>query len=1273
MAKGDKEEAPADRRVQWLEQRIINGLKAKPVETRKLIDNEESRGQITEFLDTADAQHLYVYQQSSGVLVARIDAPEELKKKGMYFSKKKRERISDEQHMRSNIVFGDLCPDALYGLNSLTRNVYAELIKREKRNVSQIPDVAVAELMEDTNGLLAHMLVTLGLSHGKTLLPLPPVQLPPRVGDGPFDSEFIYQLESSIIAWTMQIRAAIDSSPEDMIDCGSERGIHPGPLNEIAFWKSKVENLANLEEQLYSVKSLKILVILKKSRNSYYQPFSQLMNELKEASVEARDNYRFLKPIEEDFAAMCPASPGHLEFTQLASSGTFQKLFHYLYLLWTQSGYYNTSTRLVVLLRQMCNDLIAMAIEHVSVEEFAKGFEKKDAIARLAETLSICGQFKATYFHYKSLVASVAKPWNFQNSAFFSRLDVFLERCHDLMDIMETAVLFDKMENIKVGGTKSILHTREAEEIKAEFDVAYFKFYGVEYNLLEPDETRFEAEYCEIRDKIHELERRLGTILVTTIDDAKAISEVFKAVDTFDGFTDRTVVHMEWSKKQKAVLECFYNDLIEAQETFYSGESSAAYPNIPPLAAAVVRCTALLDRINDSHLRVSELSSTVLESDSGKETMDLYETLKSALKNAIREKYEAWCRDVGEISTEKLKLPLLEMDANNRLKVNFDNALVKTLREVYYLEVMNSFDSRDRQKLDVPPEVQSVFERREVYRSQTIMLEHVSTTYNSFMSSLRLEGERPLIQGELTAFEAVIRRGTTDVCWQDGKEVDAFIEVALKKVGAINRVVTSFHANVQQMVESLEEYRKSDKLLPLNRAEGGKTMSEHELRRAFDEHFRKRHHDITERGECIHALLNESFEAVNELKQSEGSEAISRECEVWQNYVSYVDSVLTKAINECIIHSLTCLRNQLDSEWLSENEGIPLVDVRLCISKAGHNTSVCSRYEPYIDCEKANEHTVRSIVTSYISNTEAGAELIKPLLSDRNYLTQVNNNPEIQRLRGEIDTLLRQNFEACEEYRRNFDEFKHLWEINRKVSFAAFLEKDQVSTMRSSLTDEDFTKDATPVSKEYFGVSLQDFDKAITEYERIGSRINTTEEKHVEGFVAIDVKPLRAALRDTCKKWKDMFSDYLMNKIRSNLEDLYAFMKEADAGLDVEVLDGNVESLKCVMRWIRDCRRMNKEVMGDDEDCETGGMFPPIQAAIRMLKSHANTSSSLDVELASIEELEELRKPAPEQWIALNKKALNVRAQNSIVQDREAEKVKERVLEFEESLQQEAP
>ncbi|RNC30244.1 dynein heavy chain, partial [Trypanosoma cruzi] len=206
-------------------------------------------------------------------------------------------------------------------------------------------------------------------------------------------------------------------------------------------------------------------------------------------------------------------------------------------------------------------DLIGLAAEHVNIEEFAKNIEKKDALTRLGETLAVCGQFKAAYFHYKSYVSTMARPWKFQNTAFFFRLDVFLERCHDLLDVMETAVLFDKMENIKVGGTKSQMLTKEAEEIKAEFDEAYMNFFGVEYNMLDVDDPRFDTNYSQFRATIRELERRLGAILVTTIDDAKAISEVFKAVDTFDGFTDHAVVQLEWSKKQKAVLEAFHEDL----------------------------------------------------------------------------------------------------------------------------------------------------------------------------------------------------------------------------------------------------------------------------------------------------------------------------------------------------------------------------------------------------------------------------------------------------------------------------------------------------------------------------------------------------------------------------------------------------------------------------------------------------------------------------------------------------------------------------------------
>lgn len=115
--------------------------------------------------------------------------------------------------MREAVTFGDLVPDVLSGFNSVARNIYTPIIKSDKRNVSQIPDVAVNELMSDTDNLLSHLLITLGLSQSKTLLPLPPVTLPASLDANRIDKELLYTLESTIVTWTNQIKSAMTSSP----------------------------------------------------------------------------------------------------------------------------------------------------------------------------------------------------------------------------------------------------------------------------------------------------------------------------------------------------------------------------------------------------------------------------------------------------------------------------------------------------------------------------------------------------------------------------------------------------------------------------------------------------------------------------------------------------------------------------------------------------------------------------------------------------------------------------------------------------------------------------------------------------------------------------------------------------------------------------------------------------------------------------------------------------------------------------------------------------
>ena len=623
-AAGEKEEQVVDKRITWMEQRISNCLKLKAADMKKFIDSEENRAQFTEFLEQPDSKHLYVFALPTGAYVARVEPPEEVKRKGFFFTKLKREKLVDENALRMGVTCGDLLPDTLSSLNTLAKYFYMPLISKEKQNTKSVPDVAVPALMDATHSFLSQVLVALGLSQGRTLLPIPPIKLPARVDDAPLDKDLLYQLESAIVAWTAQIRSAMLSSPEEMLENAAKAKHHPGPLDEIAFWKNKSENLAGLEEQIHSVKIIKTMIILKKAQSSYYPPFAALLQELKECANEARDNYRYLKPLGQEFESINCGSSNHCDFNDLVPNGIFKKLFHFIYLLWCNSSFYNTPARLVVLIREMCNDLIESARENVGVAELFSQ-EPDEAIKKLSATLSVCGQFKAAYFAYKSRAAKESRPWKFQNTALFARLDSFLERCHDLLDILETAVLFTRMENMKIGGSYGQELTTQAELVRADFFKAYTKFQAVGYDLLDVDEPRFDTDYGAFRGVIRELERQLGSMLVTCVDESKSLVTLFKVVDTFEGFTERSTINQEWTKKQMQVLIAYHGDLLIVQELYQKQKDAiASFPNMPPTATALIWARALLDRISESYPRVQELSKAVLQTELGVETSKLY-------------------------------------------------------------------------------------------------------------------------------------------------------------------------------------------------------------------------------------------------------------------------------------------------------------------------------------------------------------------------------------------------------------------------------------------------------------------------------------------------------------------------------------------------------------------------------------------------------------------------------------------------------------------------
>ena len=145
---------------------------------------------------------------------------------------------------------------------------------------------------------------------------------------------------------------------------------------------------------------------------------------------------------------------------------------------------------------------------------------------KLKITLKICGTFKSTYFDYKATAAAECpeKPWRIQNNALFMRLDTFLERCHDILDLTQTIVQFSKLADIEVGGTKGKTLTNSVRQISNEFVNVVDTFKNVDYDIMDVSAKRFDDDFYEFRCKIKELSGD-QSLLTQAFDDSSTIYE----------------------------------------------------------------------------------------------------------------------------------------------------------------------------------------------------------------------------------------------------------------------------------------------------------------------------------------------------------------------------------------------------------------------------------------------------------------------------------------------------------------------------------------------------------------------------------------------------------------------------------------------------------------------------------------------------------------------------------------------------------------------------
>jgi len=409
----------------------FNMRKIKDDSLEKLM-SEENTGAIRDFSTTLDFIFISQLSGESVSFATMPPDPKTIKRKAL-LCLKARQEIEDidpdnlfPTGIENEVVFMEITGKLLKNLYDQCQEIFLPVLGNPENQIGW-SDLIRKDLIDNFHQFLAYTQVTLGLVEGRTSLPLPPPDVTQSEKTSSKDKAAV--LETAISHWTKQIKAELRKDPETAL----KKAVHPDPLTEINFWKNKSINLNSICEQLAGERIKKVLKFLEQNKSTQTSAFSKLQKEVQIARTEADENYKFLQTLEKYFYKLADTS---LELTEVAEY--FVPIMHTILLIWTYSQHYNTPARLLVLIREICNAIIFQCRQQVDSDKIfgsIKNEDPGDAHSKLMMCMDFCAKFKEAYYDHK---AQSKNAWKITPSALFVRLDAFIERCQDIMQLTQT-------------------------------------------------------------------------------------------------------------------------------------------------------------------------------------------------------------------------------------------------------------------------------------------------------------------------------------------------------------------------------------------------------------------------------------------------------------------------------------------------------------------------------------------------------------------------------------------------------------------------------------------------------------------------------------------------------------------------------------------------------------------------------------------------------------------------------------------------------------------
>jgi dynein heavy chain len=1245
----EKKDKKGDTRVPWMLRRISILQNVRPEKFDKyqqaFMQDMASLQALQRFLSEKECPYIFfhpVSAESTSANSTDFPTPSQIKKKVIVVHRAKPECDIVAATIAADTVILELSKNVMDMLHAYCHSVYLSTLMNPS-NQRGWSDLISKDLMDKYHVFLANLHVTAGLMKGLTWLPHPPRDALPSGGGGalmagtqnnPMNSignkDRVHVLEGAVITWTKQIRHVLKQDPEMLLKAGN----NPQPLAELDFWENKQKNLNSIHSQLGQDGLKKVLKFLENSKSTYTAPFSRVQKEVEEAREEAMVNHKFLQTMKDRIEKMDKA-----EFETLDT--LFDGILHNILLIWRYSKFYNTPTRLAVLIREICNTIIHKATEFINGPEIFNLITSDEAAAcfeKLDKTFKICTAFKSTYVLYKDVAAAQGGDgWKMKNDALFVRLDAFRDRCKDALDFTDVVRKYEKLTRVDLGGTKGKLLTICKAAIQQEFDEAVETFKKVTYDIMDVSEKQFDVDFLIFRQTVKDLDRRLGSLLAEAFDDLDTIDARLKLFDNFEGLIERSIIQAELEKKHKVVLKNYRQDLTDVECIFEANEDKVSngyddapiFCNLPPVAGAIYWARCLRRRITEPMPKImtynQALKSVPEEFGEVKKT---YEALDKKLKEFEDARYRDWEGEV-EAAKEKLRLRLLRRrEKTGLLRVNFDPALTRLLREVRFFLV---FD------IEVPDSAQEVYAMIDTYRAWEGQLQQIVGMYNAVLTEL-LPVEEPLLEEKIANMDQALYPGLTDLKWKSVPQIPEFIEKTMKIVSEVSDIVNVLKSNLRKISGILNEWCKE---LLITRTKQMKPKSIEDFDLGHKDRVGTRMSIMNEGGKEIHKFVKESSEALK----------VSKVSPVWKSYVDFVNNVVIEGFVSSIAVSLQMLCEILDPLLIFKNEWSPIFDVKLELQGSD------IIFDPPFHSTKSGVISLRMVIDGWLKDFFATVTCMPRLdMNSGDYLSEIREHFQMQCLLALVSELVDATECKCMEFKDTFMRHSYLWTCDIDVEFDKWLKEDARDLVEGYTHENGSTfRDVMEKVKVDIGPPIphpSKFDEKILYFETMKhdlSQMKTPKDIH---WLRIDVYPVKVALVAFAKQWEQKHADFFRIHTEERITAVVSYINGLKDSLNSEGLkDAGNQNERLLYQTMTDVSnvQLSKEAIEK--------MMPPLREYCALLKKHHIQHEGLDtLELA------------PSRWKEVNDTTWRVQADLADTKEREVLTIRTKTEKFAESV-----